>query len=251
MQVAGFTQRVVVAKVIVDTCSAPTALSLEVAVLDLQSLKHYKEKCITKSAQQSQSATTALLFIPFLCQSHCTTPKTPQQSVSKGRICPWVHTPGPWTAMGTVCKQCRACPFRLSQAAHSGVKLALPWISSPAPGALCPSPVQVLRLHKSPGATQVHGGLYLTSPKPLISKHTTGLQHLDIRYLQNLQKQKLWGENIVRNKAQTERERETQFLKFIFPEFEHLFAYLGFGIHEMFLHKVGLDKTLRALLLKA
>lgn len=53
MQVAGFTQRVVVVKVIVDTCSAPTALSLEVAVLVLKSLKHYKEKCITKSAQQS------------------------------------------------------------------------------------------------------------------------------------------------------------------------------------------------------
>lgn len=53
MQVAGLTQRVAAVMVIVDTCLAPTAHSLEGAVLVLQSLKHYKEKRITKSAQQS------------------------------------------------------------------------------------------------------------------------------------------------------------------------------------------------------
>lgn len=35
----------------------------------------------------------------------CTTPKTQERSVSKGRLCPWVQAPGPWAAMGTVCKQ--------------------------------------------------------------------------------------------------------------------------------------------------
>lgn len=53
MQVAGFTPTVAVVMVIVDTCPAPNALSLEVTVLVLQSLKRYREKCITKSAQKS------------------------------------------------------------------------------------------------------------------------------------------------------------------------------------------------------
>lgn len=55
-----------------------------------------------------------LALHPFPVPESLQTPKTPKQSVSKGRICPGVHTPGPWTAMGTVCKQCRACPFNLS-----------------------------------------------------------------------------------------------------------------------------------------
>lgn len=54
---------------------------------------------------------TAWSSFPFLGQNHFTTPKTPERSVSKGRLCFWVHAPGPWTAMGTVCKQPRTCTF--------------------------------------------------------------------------------------------------------------------------------------------
>ncbi|EGW11911.1 hypothetical protein I79_022171 [Cricetulus griseus] len=104
MQMARFTQGLAVVMVVVDTCPTPTCGP---------ALKHYKENCIKKPTQQRQSA-IAWSSILSLGQSHCTTPKTPEQSVSKGRICPWVHTPGPWTAMGTVCEQHRVCPFHIS-----------------------------------------------------------------------------------------------------------------------------------------
>lgn len=87
------------------------------AALVTQSLKHYKENRITSAYTPTATAAsppTAWSSFPFLGQSLCTTPKTPEQSVSKGSLCPWVHAPEPWPVMGTVCKQHREFTFYMS-----------------------------------------------------------------------------------------------------------------------------------------
>lgn len=63
--------------------------------------------------------------------------------MSKGRLCSWVQAPGPWPAMGTVCKQPGSshCTF-IGNAVSDGVQPVLPRTLSHAPEALTPEASQ-------------------------------------------------------------------------------------------------------------
>lgn len=85
-----------------------------------QSLRHYKENGITNPcALTARPVPCCTVLPPFPGPEFCTTPQTLERSVSKGRLCPWVHAPGPWPAMGTVCKQHGEFTFYISWAMES------------------------------------------------------------------------------------------------------------------------------------
>lgn len=58
-------------------------------------LGHTGTETLKRKLHHKPLHSAARSFFPFLGQSPCTTPKTLEWSVSKGRLCPWVHAPGP------------------------------------------------------------------------------------------------------------------------------------------------------------
>lgn len=134
--------------VIIISASFPNIEHLLCALCQVLPWSHIRQNITKNIALQApacwqQGQCRAAQSFPCLGQRLRTTPKTPEQSVSKGRLCPWVQAPGPWPAMGTVCKQAGSSLVHfISNAVSDGVQPVLPRTLSHAPGALTPEASQ-------------------------------------------------------------------------------------------------------------